>query len=179
MIHQRMTRVEVRNADITTLAVDAIVNAANRSLLGGGGVDGAIHRAAGPELLAECRSLGGCATGSAKMTRGYRLPAAHVIHAVGPVWQGGAEHEDELLASCYRTALGFARDQGMRSIAFPAISCGAYGFPAQRAADIAMRVMREELPTCPTLESVVFAMRDAAVENAFRRSLLDRKEEKG
>jgi len=166
-----MKRVEIVNADITTLAVDAIVNAANGSLLGGGGVDGAIHRAAGPALLAECRTLGGCSTGSAKMTAGHRLPAAHVIHAVGPVWEGGSHGEDELLASCYRTALGFARDEGMRSIAFPAISCGAYGFPAPRAADIAMRVMREELPGCPTLERVVFAMRDAAVENAFRRSL--------
>jgi O-acetyl-ADP-ribose deacetylase len=163
-----MTRVEVINTDITTLAVDAIVNAANSSLLGGGGVDGAIHRAAGPELLAECRTLGGCPTGSAKMTKGYRLPAAHVIHAVGPVWHGGSEGEDELLASCYRTALGFARDNAMRSIAFPAISCGVYGFPAPRAAEIAMRVMSEELPTCPTLERVVFAMRDPAVEKEFR-----------
>lgn len=168
-----MKRVEVIHADITTLAVDAIVNAANRSLLGGGGVDGAIHRAAGPELLAECRTLGGCPTGSAKMTRGYRLPAAHVIHAVGPVWSGGSHGEDELLASCYRTALGFARDNAMRSIAFPAISCGAYRFPAERAANIALRVMSEELPTCPTLERVVFAMRDAAVEKAFRRSVED------
>ncbi len=166
-----MRRVEVINADITTLAVDAIVNAANRSLLGGGGVDGAIHRAAGPELLAECRSLGGCPTGSAKITRGYLLPAAHVIHAVGPIWDGGSHGEDELLASCYRTALAIARDHGLRSIAFPAISCGAYGFPAPRAADIALRVTSEELPACPTLERVVFAMRDAAVEKAFRRRL--------
>jgi len=169
-----MLRVEVVNIDITTLAVDAIVTAANRSLLGGGGVDGAIHRAAGPELLAECRTLGGCPTGSAKRTAGHRLLARHVIHAVGPVWEGGAHNEDELLASCYRTALGFARDNGMRSIAFPAISCGAYGFPAPRAAEIAMRVMREELPTIPTLKSVVFAMRDAAVESAFRRSAGER-----
>ena len=166
-----MTRVEILNADITTLAVDAIVNAANRSLLGGGGVDGAIHRAAGPGLLAECRGLGGCNTGSAKMTGGHRLKATYVIHAVGPVWDGGSHGEDDLLASCYRTALGFARDRGMKSIAFPAISCGVYGFPAERAADIAMRVMREELPTCPTLERVVFAMRDATVEDAFRRRL--------
>ena len=169
-----MKRVEVVGADITTLAVDAIVNAANRSLLGGGGVDGAIHRAAGPGLLAECRGLGGCDTGSAKMTGGHRLKAAYVIHAVGPVWNGGSHGEDDLLASCYRTALGFARDRGMKSIAFPAISCGAYGFPAERAADIAMRVMREELPTCPTLERVVFAMRDATVEDAFRRRLEQR-----
>jgi O-acetyl-ADP-ribose deacetylase (regulator of RNase III) len=157
-----MKRVEILSADITTLAVDAIVNAANQSLLGGGGVDGAIHRAAGPELLAECRTLGGCPTGSAKMTKGYRLPARHVIHAVGPVWNGGSHGEDALLASCYRS---------MRSIAFPAISCGAYGFPAHRAADIARRVLGEELPTCPALARVVFAMRDAAVEKAFRRSL--------
>jgi O-acetyl-ADP-ribose deacetylase (regulator of RNase III) len=147
------------------------VNAANSSLLGGGGVDGAIHRAAGPGLLAECRALGGCPTGSAKITGGHRLKAANVIHAVGPIWNGGNQGEDDLLASCYRTALGFARDRGMKSIAFPAISCGAYGFPAERAADIAMRVMREELPTCPTLERVVFAMRDATVEDAFRRRL--------
>ena len=166
-----LRRVEIVNADITTLAVDAIVNAANESLLGGGGVDGAIHRAAGPELLAECRTLGGCRTGSAKMTSGYRLPAAHVIHAVGPVWHGGSHGEDENLASCYRTALGFARAHAMRSIAFAAISCGVYGFPAPRAADIAMRVLTEELPSCPRLDRVVFAMRDPIVEAAFRRSL--------
>jgi O-acetyl-ADP-ribose deacetylase (regulator of RNase III) len=134
-------------------------------------VDGAIHRAAGPELLAECRTLGGCPTGSAKMTKGYRLPAAHVIHAVGPIWHGGAQGEDELLASCYRTALGIARDRRMRSIAFPAVSCGVYRFPADRAAGIAMRVMGEELPTCPSLERVVFALIDPVVEREFRSSL--------
>ena len=163
-----MTRIEILNADITTLAVDAIVNAANETLLRGGGVDGAIHRAAGPELLAECRALGGCSTGFAKITRGYRLPATHVIHAVGPIWYGGRSGEDAMLASCYRAALEIARDYGLRSIAFPAISCGAYHFPPDRAADIVMRTLSEELPKCQSLDRVVFAMRDELVEQAFR-----------
>ncbi len=151
------TRLDVLVADITTLALDAIVNAANESLRGGGGVDGAIHRKAGPDLLAECRGLGGCATGSAKITRGYRLPARHVIHAVGPVWQGGRADEENLLASCYRTALVLAADHGLRSIAFPAISTGIYAFPADRAARIAVGTVVSEISADPRgLQRAVF-----------------------
>jgi O-acetyl-ADP-ribose deacetylase (regulator of RNase III) len=150
-------RLDIVVADITTLDVDAIVNAANRTLLGGGGVDGAIHRAAGPELLVECRTLGGCETGSCKITRGYRLKARHVIHAVGPVWGGGDKDEDALLASCYRTSLALASRQNLKSIAFPAISTGIYRFPADLAARIAVGSTVSELASSlRNVKQVVF-----------------------
>ena len=166
-------RIEVLQADITTLAVDAIVNAANSSLLGGGGVDGAIHRAAGPELLAECRLLGGCKTGQARITKGHKLPARHVIHTVGPVWNGGHRGEPELLASCYRSCYAIARERGLKTMAFPAISCGIYGYPIEAATEIAVHETIAELAVNPAIERVIFACFGHEVYEAYRRALAE------
>ncbi len=164
-------RVWVHAGDLIQLPVDAIVNAANERLTPGGGVCGAIHRAAGPGLAEECAKLGHCPTGEARITRGYRLPARHVIHAVGPIWQGGRRGEDDLLASCYRAALRLAREQGIRTIAFPAISTGIYGFPLERATRIAVETVRDCLGSEPGLEEVIFAAFGPEAEEAYERAL--------
>lgn len=166
-------RIQLTSGDITNLAVDAIVNAANRSLLGGGGVDGAIHRTAGPELLAECRTLGGCETGQAKLTRGYCLPARFVIHTVGPIWQGGDRGEPELLAACYRNSLELAAEHGVRNIAFPAIICGVYRYPLPDAARIAVREVRRFLAGDAQIETVYLVCFDETVRQAYQQALAE------
>ncbi|HEX6006622.1 MAG TPA: O-acetyl-ADP-ribose deacetylase [Burkholderiales bacterium] len=166
-----LDKLEARLANIVELNVDAIVNAANTSLLGGGGVDGAIHRAAGPELLQACRAIGGCPTGEARITRGYRLPAKYVIHAVGPVWHGGSKREPELLASCYRSSLALAVEHGVKTLAFPAISCGAYRYPIADAVRIAVRECADGLAREPSLEHIVFACFDENMLKHYQTEL--------
>ena len=167
----RGDKIDIVRGDITKVDVDAIVNAANTSLLGGGGVDGAIHRAAGPKLLEECRGLGGCATGEAKVTRGYKLPARFVVHTVGPVWSGGNRGEAELLANCYRNSLRVAAENGIKTIAFPAISCGVYGYPVDQAAAIAVAEVRRFLHSDSRVEHVTLACFGPVVLDAYQRAL--------
>jgi O-acetyl-ADP-ribose deacetylase (regulator of RNase III) len=164
-------KLAIVRGDITKVRVDAIVNAANTTLLGAGGVDGAIHRAAGPELLAECRSLGGCRPGEAKVTRGYRLPARFVIHSVGPVWLGGKHGEADTLSNCYRNSLQVAVENGARTVAFPAISCGAYGYPIEEAARIAVKTARDFLTSTDKIDEVIFVLRGDDIYDVYRRVL--------
>jgi O-acetyl-ADP-ribose deacetylase (regulator of RNase III) len=164
-------KIEIIRGDITNLDVDAIVNAANTTLLGGGGVDGAIHRAAGPQLLAECRTIGGCRPGEAKLTRGYHLPARFVIHTVGPVWRGGEHHEPETLENCYRNSLQLAVENEIKTIAFPAISCGAYGYPIPDAAQVALKTARDFLATDLSVDKVTFVVWDEHIYDAYRQLL--------
>jgi O-acetyl-ADP-ribose deacetylase (regulator of RNase III) len=165
------SRIQIVHGDVTKLDVDAIVNAANSTLLGGGGVDGAIHRAAGTELLAECRALGGCEPGKAKITRGYRLPARFVIHTVGPIWRGGKRDEARILANCYRNSLQLAVENEVKTIAFPAISCGAYGYPIEQAAQIALETTREFLAATQNIHRVIFVLWGDDVYDAYREAL--------
>jgi O-acetyl-ADP-ribose deacetylase (regulator of RNase III) len=171
MALSQASRISIESGDITRLAVDAIVNAANSSLLGGGGVDGAIHRAAGPGLLDECRGLGGCPPGEARLTRGYRLPARYVIHTVGPIWQGGGTGEPDILTACYHACLAIAQSEGLRSIAFPAIATGIYGFPREQAAEIAVATIVAHLAACELPNAVIFVCFDEATRAAYRHVL--------